>query len=422
MSSSSSSSSSRSIPFLKRKRHPAPRVLGLSSSGQSLPIHVGALRYLQDHTDILSGVDTVVAASGGALVGGLWAAGVPLEELCELSLTKDFSSSFRPSLNTLAQTGGAITQQDYQEEVIKMMAHSLGEEQARTLTLSQLQESLGKTVIFAVLRYGMRDLCRDTLGDTLWYLDPVNHPDLPLFQAIAIACTIPGVVEPAIIPGFDGVFFDGALMNASPFAGSDPQETLAIRLVQPVESTRTADARGLRRGAAFLMDMLKQTLAFTEELLLSTHHYHESFVDTHRVCEIDCRNFPSLVWKVPREKKEEMVRTGFDTMASHLERFFPEWITTPRCLLPLLPKKASEHHTDTQRSEETLREDDEEGAEEEEDEGSEEGEFEDEGPEEGEFEDEEEDKETLSVLIHSMMIEEDPSTKRGKKREVCILQ
>ena len=380
---------------------PLPHILGLSSSGQALPIHLGAMRYLQEHTDILEHVDTFVAASGGALLAGFLAAKVPLHEITKAMTQMDFVKTLQPSIPSFIQTGGMVSQKAFDIQVQLVLAKGLGERKARTLTLAQLKEDMGITLVLSVVRFRMKDMTRENIKNTLLYLDPVNQPDVPLYRALTIACTIPGVVEPAFIEGFDGLFFDGALLNASPFVSANEEETLAIRLVQPVNSDQTTRINGLRDTISMFFGMLKQTVSFTEEMLLEAQDFCPRFVETHRVCEINCEDYPSLTLSVSRQHKEKMIRVGYDTLKDHLEQHFPSWVLEHK--KEFLP---------TQEIEEESEDEDEEIIEEDEDEEIEEDE---EGQEE----------EALSSIVMSMQAhdwETGPEPRRRRRREQCSIQ
>ena len=142
---------------------------------------LGALYYLIENSTIdLTHMNTFVGASAGSMICYLLAIGyTPIDILNYLIKNKVFEHINANVLGAFSHTG-IYSFSVFTEHVEKMTIDKIG----FYLTLGQVQKSLGKTLIFSTYNF---------TKNTIEYLTPETHPDLPCSVAIHMSSNLPFV-------------------------------------------------------------------------------------------------------------------------------------------------------------------------------------------------------------------------------------
>jgi NTE family protein len=175
------------LPTLRDWLREAPFTLCLSSGFFGFFAHAGAVEVLEEERLLPA---RVVGSSAGALVGGLWAAGVPAGRIREelLALRREHFWDPRPGLGLLR---GAL----FRARLEALLPVATFEECPRPLALSAFDVAARRTV---VLREG------------------------PLAPAVHASCAAPLLFQPVRIGA--RAYLDGGVLDRHGLAGAGPGE------------------------------------------------------------------------------------------------------------------------------------------------------------------------------------------------------
>jgi NTE family protein len=188
-------------------------VLGLVLSGGGLfgAAHVGVLEGLA-----ALGVtpDLVVGTSAGALVGGLWAAGVPARDLHAITaeLTgNELPFDWRGVAHALLQRRGLpdriISDRPLYRRLEALVGSIPVDETARPVWITATSLTSRRVVLFG------RHLEAPLIDTGTWAVHPWPHP-VPLVTAMRASIAVPGLFRPVVLGG--EVLVDGGVLNDYP--------------------------------------------------------------------------------------------------------------------------------------------------------------------------------------------------------------
>ncbi|NDV77327.1 patatin-like phospholipase family protein [Burkholderia cenocepacia] len=166
-----------------------PIRVALSGSGFRLGAHLGALQAIEE-----AGFTIVELAgtSGGSIVAGLYASGLPLDVMRQMLMEVDWSRMMSFSPWTL----------------IRQQALCSGEALLEYLT----GVTAGKT--FAELEIDLKVIATDLLSEREFQFSREATPDVPIALAARASASIPIIFAPVSVAG--GLFVDGGMCDNMP--------------------------------------------------------------------------------------------------------------------------------------------------------------------------------------------------------------
>ncbi len=183
-----------------------PIRVALSGSGFKFPAHVGALLAVRDAG---YSIREVAGTSGGSIVAALFASGMPLDAMADLTLTRDWSDmlTFSPwsLLTKMGYCSGA--------NLLDWITAKTG---AKT---------------FAQLDMDLIIMASDVSGEVPFEFSRAATPDVPIALAARASASIPFVYAPVQHGG--ALLMDGGMVNNIPVdkLAADSVPRLGVQLV-----------------------------------------------------------------------------------------------------------------------------------------------------------------------------------------------
>lgn len=156
--------------------------LALSSTGFKFPAHAGVL------TAIDSNIVEIAGSSGGALIGGMYAAGLSLGEIKTWCVHTNWLSFYKNGIGK----GGIVDLADFAKHLDKILQH----------------KTLGD------LSIDFKALACDLNTHSQVVLSRETFPKMKVSDAVRASIAIPGIFTPLRYEGL--LLSDGAIMNSLP--------------------------------------------------------------------------------------------------------------------------------------------------------------------------------------------------------------
>ncbi len=187
---------------------PRPKIgLVLSGGGARGAAHIGVLKVLEE---MCIPVDYIAGTSMGAIVGGLYAAGVPLAEIEKVGLNTDWSGVFLDRLNfegmlSLWRKNGGTSQQKTSGLLPQGLAVSTNMEEL----LKDILDERAGCKVFADQTIPFKAVATDIETGEMVVLDQG-----PLYKAVMASMAVPGIFSPVEIDG--RMLIDGGVVRNLP--------------------------------------------------------------------------------------------------------------------------------------------------------------------------------------------------------------
>uniref|UniRef100_A0A6C0IDW6 PNPLA domain-containing protein n=1 Tax=viral metagenome TaxID=1070528 RepID=A0A6C0IDW6_9ZZZZ len=256
---------------------------------------LGALQYAMDHGFLLS-VHKYVGTSIGAILSYLLCIGYTPVELMVLLCQNQWLGKLHLDVYNIVQGSGALSFSHVQEILEKLTVQKIG----HFMTLRQLQEKYGKTLICCTYNYTL---------DREEFMTPADHPDLPCLTALRMSANLPLVFEPFLYNG--SVYLDGGLSSNFPlhYCGAD-DKVLGIALfpTSPSEPDHIPSS----------LELLWKTLTIPMSLLQTLRT--QAIASSMDVLEIRVDGYFCLQFDIGNNEKFDMFSTGYNTAKTFYER------------------------------------------------------------------------------------------------------
>jgi predicted acylesterase/phospholipase RssA len=275
-------------PVVQRRELVRIKTLVLSGGGTKGMAHVGALRALEQ-LGMLQSVRRFVGTSAGSIIAGLLGIGYTVNELYDLMMKLDFErfQDVKPAdlFTNLGMDSGERLSLALREMISQKKC-------SPEITLLEIHKRFGISLHFTT---ACLNTCR------LHVLNYLSEPELPLWKAIRMSTSIPGLFVPVSHRGY--MYVDGGCIDNFPMSLFPSPRTLGIMLT-PVRKPKPV---------INIEDMLQQLMVM---MLNNTSRSSEYYPDT--TVELMLPDISIANFKLNQQMKRQLYDIGFDRM---MDRF-----------------------------------------------------------------------------------------------------
>lgn len=262
------------------------KILVLSGGGTKGISHIGALAALEE-LNILSGIETFVGVSAGAMITGLHVLGYSPAELFEFvkvfELNKMKSLNFMGIFKSFGIDDGANL-----EYIIKRMVSAKG--YGEHATLKEIYDKTNKEMIFISTCLNSKSICE---------ISYKTHPDIPLYTAIRMSSAVPLYFVPVSYQG--NIYVDGGCMNNYPIhMFNDRIDSVIGILIEEDDS----EIQKIDNFESYIYQTLKSVSKALD--CLSKNGYEENTII------IPTSGISTLDYNIGEEQKDIMYKTGYN--------------------------------------------------------------------------------------------------------------
>lgn len=264
---------------------------------------MGALQFAMDQ-GALTGVQKYIGTSIGAILGYLMCIGYsPVEIMVIFCQTNWLNKLAHFDICNVMQGTGALSFSVIMDMLEKLTVQKIG----RFITLKQLKEEYGKTLICCTYNY---------TRDTEEFLSPEDHPDIPCLTALRMSANLPLVFEPF---RYDGcVYMDGGLTCNFPIHRIQPGDVvLGIVLTQPPPPDST-HPHHVPSSFELMWKVMSIPMARLQKA--RTQEY-EHLCDLVRV---DVGQYFTLQFDLSNSEKFDMFSVGYESMKTYFTPHPPQ--------------------------------------------------------------------------------------------------
>lgn len=289
---------SASAEYVARWGLPCNLIFG--AAGMPAIAYAGALAQAE-RLGLLASVRNWAGCSGGAIIAGLLAAGLPVARIAALARTADLARIMRVGRlagRRFMRNHGMI---DGKRFVVTFRAALRAAVVDDKITLKALHDLRGGRAVFAVT-------CLTT--SRVMYIDYRTHPDLPLWKAVRMAMSVPTVFAPVEHGGdyyTDASVLAGLPVDAFHWDDIAPinQRTLSFWATCDGVSDKPRDSIGAKLSAtADTMMAVGQRFAMDEQ-------------DRQRCIMIDCGRMSSMDFALSPAAREALIDAGASAVVDH---------------------------------------------------------------------------------------------------------
>lgn len=247
-------------------------------------------------------IQNFAGCEGGAIIAALLAVGIPVAKIAERAISADFAKMMKSG--TFA--GRKFTKKHGLVNGKRFVAAFKGilsaEDVAPEITLKELHEQRGGRVAFAAVR----------VSDTrLQYIDYRTNPDLPLWEAVRAAVSIPTVMQPHKI-GNELYISAGTVVGLPMDAfhyndAANPINQRTIGLLAVCDGISAKPKGGLGATLAAALDC---ALSTAQRMSIDEQ-------DRARTVVIDCGKMSSLDFTLSEQQRRELMDIGATAVIDH---------------------------------------------------------------------------------------------------------
>jgi predicted acylesterase/phospholipase RssA len=269
-----------------RKISQPPKTLVLSGGSTKGTAHLGAVKAL-DELGYLKGIKRFVGVSIGGLIASLLAIGYSYKDLYNKIMDLDFSTMQEISPSQIFDIFGV----DKGDRFVNLIRELIRVKCNPDITLSQVHKLTGHSI--HVLASCVNN-CRLTL------FNRTTFPDIPLWKAIRITTSIPGLFAPMMHNGL--MYVDGACIDNFPINIFNSNKTLGVFLRV---LNNSIEIKNLEDYVAQMFIMMMSNTSKSE------NSYPEKTVFIHLPF---INNFD---FKMSKEIKQILIDTGYRSTIEH---------------------------------------------------------------------------------------------------------
>lgn len=263
-----------------------PIRIALSGSGYKFPAHVGALIAIRD-----AGFTPIEYAgtSGGSLIAALAASGMPLDEMRELTLNRDWSSML--TFNPVALFSGGYCNGNNLLKFIK-------------------EKTKYKT--FRDLRVDLTIVASDVASESSLVFNKYNTPDVFIGKAARASASIPLVYQP--VKFGKALLMDGGIIDNIPadLLKEDSTPCLGIQLVSKQSPFNQADHSPLN-VIPRLLDLMLSATENAHRSLAQKSGVQFAYIETGFAGGLDSN--------MSLEIRKKLMQSGYDSTKDSLKNF-----------------------------------------------------------------------------------------------------
>lgn len=254
--------------------------------------YLGLIKALYEKPDIYNNIKVFGGASIGSLFATCLALNISYEHLITF-LNQDFTELLSFDIEYLIEEYGL----DKGDQYIEMICEILGE--YKDLTFKELYDKVNKRLI-------MSATCLNNYN--VEYFDYISHPNMKIIDGIRASISIPFLFT--AVKMNDKTYIDGAILEPLPISLFDRKNTLGIMIVD----------KNYRNG--FISDLnTLQDFAYNFILCVKRRlDILNNFEEKYDILHISLANINFLDFNINIEKKNQIIKIGYDTVKTYLEK------------------------------------------------------------------------------------------------------
>lgn len=230
--------------------------LALSGSGFKFIAHLGGVKAIENTNRKIT---EIAGVSGGAIVAGLYACGVSVDEMTKVMLTKSWRPYYKYNPLNLMSKGGLISGDEIYEYLKEVSQGKTFRQTEIPLYIVATNLSNGEEFLFSA----------------------ETTPDVEVALAIRASISVPGLFCPVRIGG--NVLVDGVVINSLPIHHLKKQENqiVGIKLIHTGSEQGPHVLQDLPDSIKLVTDVIKQSLyvmADKHDEWVFTHGYVDNVV------------------------------------------------------------------------------------------------------------------------------------------------
>lgn len=246
--------------------------------------------------------------SSGSIAASLLACGVTPERILEICLEKNFSDLINVGARSILRFGrkaGIDNGKNFSKWIRKLIKEATGDSE---ITLAGVHNKYGgRLIIVAVQMTENRAV----------YLDYTNEPDLPLWKAIRMSCSIPFLYTPVEHNGH--YYTDGGLIDPLPMKAFH-YENENVDMINPRTIAFLAINEGVsvfQRGGSSLVS---HTASYIDCILSRSHNTMMDEQDWARTIVIDCGKMSSVDFSINKDQKKGLFEKSRLAVIDHFAK------------------------------------------------------------------------------------------------------
>lgn len=253
--------------------------LAFSGSGFLFPIHIGALKAIEESKQIIVGLS---GTSGGSIVAALCALGYCADDMFKIAKNLDFSSLIK-----------------FQPLALFNASYCLGTEVEKWL-----KEFIGEDVLFKDVKKPLHIVATDVNANEGIIFSRETTPDFPVWLAVRASLAIPFIFSPVKYEG--RVLMDGMLYNNIPMDVFDNSiyKTIGFQITSRQPQNYFSKIR-------FVPDIAMRVLAIMFNNMDRLHFRLSELNVLSKMVFIDKEGFSSLDSKLDNDKVAMLFHMGY---------------------------------------------------------------------------------------------------------------
>lgn len=258
--------------------------------------YIGMLKYLVEK-DIFKNINSFYGVSVGALTVLLFILGYSYKELKTIILQIDFTTLVEPCFENFITNFG-VNKGEKIDNFIKVFIVNKG--YAADITLKEFYGKTNKCIYCVTTDV---DLKKEV------YISYKNFPDLEVWKAVRMSCSIPVIFEPVVYQG--RTYVDGFLTENTPLPETPGKNNLCVMLNTPPSSY------DLTNFGEYMYALLKVVLYKLQDNTLEK-------IETsgNRVLSFTPTKTDSINFKISKHEKIKLIVSGYEQSKAFFEKEF----------------------------------------------------------------------------------------------------
>lgn len=253
--------------------------------------YLGLIKSLQENPDFYKNIKCFAGASVGSIISTFLVLDIKYEFLTKF-IDTDFSQFLQLDIEDLIEKFGLDSGKNYME----LIEEILGED--KEITFLDIFKKTGKRLIISAT-------CLNNYN--IEYFDYISHPKLKVIDGIRASISIPFLFTSVCMN--DKTYIDGALLEPMPITLFDKEKTLGIWIVD----------KNYNHG---YMGDLKSFQGFIYNFVVCVKRRLDilnNFEAKYNILKISLENVSFLDFDMNLEKKNEIIKVGYDTMNNYIK-------------------------------------------------------------------------------------------------------
>jgi len=258
--------------------------------------YIGMLKYFMEK-DVFKNIKAFYGVSVGALACLLFLLGYSYKELKTIILQIEFTSLVEPCFENFITNFG-INKGEKMDNFIKVFIDNKGYHP--DITMKGFYEKTGKHFCCVTTDVNLKKEV---------YVSHENFPELELWKAVRMSCSIPVVFEPVVYKGV--TYVDGFLTENVPLPETPGKNILCVVLNTP------PSAYDLTNLGEYMYALIKVVLGKLHENILEKIDKTDNRIMYFTAMKTDSVNF-----KISKQEKNKLVISGYEQTKAFFEKEF----------------------------------------------------------------------------------------------------